>query len=73
MANRLKVLWIRKKGESMSAREQRITEIMSENQIEYDIAESIFLDEICNKYGIDDCDIAESLFESDAEENEVEA
>lgn len=57
----------------MSAREQRITEIMSENQIEYDIAESIFLDEICNKYGTDDCDIAESLFESDSEESEVEA
>lgn len=46
---------------------------MSENQVEYDIAESIFLDEICNKYGTDDCDIAESLFESDAEESEVEA
>lgn len=57
----------------MSAREQRITEIMSENQIEYDIAESIFPDEICNKYGTDDCDIAESLFESDAEESEVGA
>lgn len=57
----------------MSAREQRIAEIMSENQIEYDIAESIFLDEICNKYGTDDCDIAESLFESDAEESEAEA
>lgn len=71
--SRLKVSWIRKKGESMSAREQRIAEIMSENQIEYDIAESIFLDEICNKYGTDDCDIAESLFESDAEESEVEA
>jgi len=69
----LKVSWIRKKGESMSAREQRIAEIMSEKQIEYDIAESIFLDEICNKYGTDDCDIAESLFESDAEESEVEA
>lgn len=71
--NRLRVSWIREKGESMSAREQRIAEIMSENQIEYDIAESIFLDEICNKYGTDDCDIAESLFESDAEESEVEA
>lgn len=57
----------------MSAREQRIAEIMSEKQIEYDIAQSIFLDEICNKYGTDDCDIAESLFESDAEESEVEA
>lgn len=57
----------------MSAREQRIAEIMSENQIDYDTAESIFLDEICNKYGTDDCDIAESLFESDAEESEVEA
>lgn len=57
----------------MSAREQRIAEIMSEKQIEYDIAESIFLDEICNKYGTDDCNIAESLFESDAEESEVEA
>lgn len=57
----------------MSAREQRIAEIMSEKQIEYDIAESIFIDEICNKYGTDDCDIAESLFESDAEESEVEA
>lgn len=56
----------------MSAREQRIAEIMSENQIEYDTAESIFLDEICNKYGTDDCDIAESLFESDAEESEAE-
>lgn len=71
--NRLRVSWIREKGESMSAREQRIAEIMSENQIEYDTAESIFLDEICNKYGTDDCDIAESLFESDAEESEVEA
>ena len=57
----------------MNAREQRIAEIMSENQIEYDTAESIFLDEICSKYGTDDCDIAESLFESDAEESEVEA
>lgn len=71
--SRLKVSWIRKKGESMSAREQRIAEIMSENQIEYDIAESIFLDEICDKYSTDDCDIVESLFESDAEESEVEA
>ena len=57
----------------MSAREQRIAEIMSENQVEYDTAESIFLDEICDKYGTDDCDIAESLFESDTEEREVEA
>lgn len=57
----------------MSAREQRIAEIMLENQIEYDVAESIFLDEICNKYGTDECDIAESLFESDTEESEVEA
>ena len=56
----------------MSAREQRIAEIMSENQVEYDTAESIFLDEICDKYGTDDCDIAESLFESDAEGSEVE-
>ena len=57
----------------MSAREQRIAEIMSENQVEYDTAESIFLDEICDKYGTDDCDIAESLFESDTEESEAEA
>lgn len=57
----------------MNAREQRIAEIMSENQIEYDTAESIFLDEICSEYGTDDCDIAESLFESDTEESEVEA
>ena len=57
----------------MNAREQRIAEIMSENQIEYDTAESIFLDEICNKYGTDYCDIAESFFESDAEESEAEA
>ena len=57
----------------MSAREQEIAKIMSENQVEYDTAESIFLDEICNKYGTDDCDIAESLFESDTEESEVEA
>ena len=56
----------------MSAREQRIAEIMSENQVEYDTAESIFLDEICDKYGTDDCDIAESLFESDTEESEVD-
>ena len=54
----------------MNAREQEISKIMSENQVEYDIAESIFLDEICNKYSTDDCDIAESLFESDAEERE---
>lgn len=57
----------------MNAREQRIAEIMSENQVEYDTAESIFLDEICNKYGTDDYDIAESLFDSDTEESEVEA
>ena len=57
----------------MSAREQRIAEIMSENQVEYDTAESILLDEKWDKYGTDDYDIAESLFESDAEESDVEA
>ena len=57
----------------MNAREQEIAKIMLENQVEYDTAQSIFLGEICDKYSTDDYDIAESLFESDAEESEVEA
>ena len=43
-------------------REQRVSEIMDELLCCRDVAEHIFVDEICDKYGIDDVDVALQMF-----------
>lgn len=56
----------------MSAKEKRISEIIDEHNVSHDTAESLFYNEITEKYGTDDFDVAESLFELDKEdESEV--
>ena len=53
----------------MDAKELRINEIMEDMKCDYDVAESMFLDEICDKYATDDVDVAETMFYADADEN----
>ena len=48
-------------------REQRISEIMDELSCCRDVAEQMFLAEICDKYGIDDVDVALQMFLDDEE------
>mgnify|MGYP004520478977 FL=1 len=48
-------------------REQRISEIMDELSCCRDVAEQMFLDEICDKYGTDDVDVALQMFLDDEE------
>ena len=43
-------------------REQRISEIMDELSCCRDVAEQMFLDEICDKYATDDVDVALQMF-----------
>ena len=43
-------------------REQRISEIMDELSCCSDVAEHMLLDEICNKYGTDNVDVALQMF-----------
>ena len=51
------------------AKELRIAEIMDEHGCDHDVAESLFIDEICDKYETDDIDVAETIFYADADEN----
>lgn len=53
----------------MDAKELRINEIMEDMKCDHDVAESMFLDEICDKYDTDDVDVAETMFYADAYEN----
>ena len=46
-------------------REQRISEIMDELSCCRDVAEQMFLDEICDKYGTNDVDVALQMFLDD--------
>ena len=55
----------------MEAKELRIMEIMDELNCDHDAAESMFLDEICDKYATDDIDVAETMFYADCDESEV--
>lgn len=48
-------------------REQRVSEIMDELSCCHDVAEQMFLDEICDKYGTDDAAIALQMFLDDEE------
>ena len=52
----------------MDAKELRIMEIMDELSCDHDVAESMFFDEICDKYETDDIDVAEAMFYADAED-----
>ena len=53
----------------MDAKELRIAEIMDEHKCGHDAAESIFIDEICDKYATDDVDVAETMFYTESNEN----
>lgn len=50
----------------VDAKELRIMEIMDKLSCDHDVAESMFLDEICDKYDTDDIDVAEAMFCSDS-------
>ena len=52
----------------MDAKEIRIMEIMNEFNFDHDVAESLFVDEILEKYDTDNIDIAETMFYADAED-----
>ena len=52
----------------MDAKELRIMEIMDELSCDHDVAEWVFIDEICDKYETDDIDVAEAMFYADAED-----
>ena len=56
-----------KDGEVMNftRREKRIHEIMEEFHVCHDVAEQLFLDEICDKYNTNDFDVAEMMYESE--------
>lgn len=51
----------------MDAKETRIVEIMNELACDHDVAEQMFIDEICDKYQTEDVDVAETMFFADAE------
>lgn len=51
------------------AKELRIVEIMDEHGCDHDTAESLFFDEICDKYKTDDIDVAETMFYADESES----
>ena len=52
----------------MDEKELRIMEIMDELSCDHDVAESMFLDEMCDKYETDNIDVAEAMFYADAED-----
>lgn len=54
----------------MSAREERISEIMDEHNVDHDVAEALFLDEIMQKYHTEDIVVAETMFDLDSEGEE---
>ena len=45
----------------MDEKELRIMEIMDELSCDHDVAECMFLDEMCDKYETDDIDVAEAM------------
>ena len=51
------------------AKDLRIAEIMDEHGCDHDVAETLFIDEICDKYKTDDVDVAETMFYSDESES----
>ena len=51
----------------MNAKDARILDIMEELGCDFDTGEQIFYEEITEKYGINDIDVAEMLFLLDAE------
>ena len=53
----------------MEAKELRIIEIMEEMNCDHDVAEALFIDEICDECKTDDIDVAETIFYADADEN----
>lgn len=54
----------------MPAREERISKIMEEQEVDRDVAESLFQDELEAKYPeTDDLDVREAMYEADAEED----
>lgn len=46
-------------------REFRIYEIMQDRNVDYEIAESMFRDEICEIYNTKDTKLAESIYEAE--------
>lgn len=46
-------------------KEIRIKEIMKNFNVERDVAETMFLEEICEKYGTDNAELAEAMFNTD--------
>ena len=50
---------------NLTRREKRIHEIMEEFHVCNDVAEQLFLDEICDKYNTNDFDVAEMMYESE--------
>lgn len=61
---------VRHGEEPISKKEERIYKIMDEQNVDYDVAEALFFDEITQKYGTDDLDVAEAMFETDLEGGE---
>lgn len=54
----------------MNAREERISEIMDEHNVDHDVAEALFLGEIMQKYHTEDIVVAETMFDLDSEGEE---
>lgn len=52
----------------MEAKELRIIEIMEEMNCDHDVAEALFIDEICEKYSTYDVEVAETMFLADADD-----
>ena len=50
---------------NLTRREKRIHEIIEEFHVCHDVAEQLFLDEICDKYNTNDFDVAEMMYESE--------
>ena len=50
---------------NLTRREKRIHEIMEEFHVCHDVAEQLFLDEICDNYNTNDFDVAEMMYESE--------
>lgn len=46
-------------------KELRINEIMKKFGVEHDVVEAMFQDEICEKYGTDNVQLAEAMFDTD--------
>lgn len=46
-------------------REFKIYEIMLKSNVDYEVAEAMFQDEICEKYNTRDTELAESMFDTE--------